>query len=176
MEIRINFGGFYGSLHEERIDDIATQMSLDHDGEESMDDFRMDLNYLDMNKTYSKNFVDFLNDELDTELEFKELHSPREYNFSTDVIYAECSDSDALKILSYTLEYCRDELKELIEDKTTSKSGYIAFYTYLDVLKRENRDILIQSCLDAIINDSEDEWEQYYDFHCVYDDVSSVAI
>lgn len=167
MEITVNFGGFYGSLHEGRIDSIV---------EQGIGNYDEHLDYKLIHKTYSKKFVDFLNDELDTKIVFEELHSPREYNFHTDVIYANCGNSDALKILRYTLENYRDELKERIEDKTTSKSGYIAFYSYIDMLKRDNRDMLITSCLDVIIDNSEDEWEQYYDFHCVYDDVSSVAV
>ena len=47
---------------------------------------------------YSKEYVVKFNGELNTDIKFLELDSPREYNFETDVIICEVSRKDIIKI------------------------------------------------------------------------------
>ena len=47
---------------------------------------------------YAKQWLDMLNADLGTSLSFMELNSPREYNFKTDVIFADIPDDDILLI------------------------------------------------------------------------------
>lgn len=167
VQLEIDFGGFYGSEHDDRVDSEANHHIEDYGIEWD------ELNYRGAYIQYSKDYVDFLNYELETDMKFIELWSPREYNFSTDKIIVDASKKDCINILHYTLEYYRDDLIEAIQDATTGHDGYIPFYTYSDMFKSENRDRLMAICFRVLCRELDREWDNFYDLNCVFENISS---
>lgn len=170
VQLEIDFGGFYGSVHEGKVDREA-EFYIEEDGIEWDE-----LNYRNSHIQYSKDYVDFLNEELNTSMKFVELWSPREYNFTTDKIMVDASKKDCINILHYTLEWYKEELIEAIQDATTRVDGYIPFYSYSDMFMSENRDKLMAICFRVLCRELEDEWEQYYDLNYVYEHISEALL
>ena len=84
------------------------------------------------------------------------LDSPREYNFETDVILCEVDKGkiqSLTNILLNSSEYKEDFIKH-IEDITTSKSGYIPFYSFEDIMNNRN-DMLYTQTFNFLINNTE---------------------
>lgn len=148
IETSINFGGFYDSIHSDIIDN-------------NIELSEYDFNKVDYNSTYrsySKDYIKVLKNKLDTNISFKALNSPRYYNYSTDSITVEITKKDALKLFQYIKkEDLKEEVINIIKDSSTAKDGYVAFYSYKDFFKKENRDILIECLLDAIIENLQDD-------------------
>ena len=127
-------------------------------------------------KINAKHFVDFLNDELKTELIFNDLYMPKYYNFEDDQIIVNYLKSD-LKILKKFIadNSLQQALVDKIKDYTTSCSGYIAFYTKGQLIK--NNDLVFRVMLETILeNGLNDDYDFYFDRNCVYDDLSSECI
>ena len=149
QQVIIDFGGFYGSLHEAFIEDA---MWADDDGGESLTDSDENIDWDAVKNTYSEAYLDklceFTASELGMEsvyINYKGLDSPSYYNFATDVIIGEISDEDSLELMNAIQK--DDELLEYIQKRTKSYDGYISFYTFDEVL--ENKDnALIEFTLD----------------------------
>lgn len=165
MITSIKFGGFYGGLHEQRIDSMIDFY------EEEGDEFD---NERGLEEAYGEMYVDFLNEMLGINMKFKGIDRPSYYNFTTDKIEAEIPDDKFheyfIKVNDYMeQEGMRDELEEYIKLQTTCRDGYIAFFSMEDVLSEDNKDILFDMMLAVLCRESEDEWETYYDMHNGYE-------
>ena len=149
QKIIIDFGGFYGSLHEAFIEDA---MWADDDGGESLTDSDENIDWDAVKDTYSEAYLDKLCEftafELGMEsihINYKGLDSPSYYNFTTDVIIGEISDEHSLEMMSAIQK--DDAFLEYIQQRTNSYDGYISLYTFDEVL--ENKDnTLIEFTLD----------------------------
>jgi len=157
MNTTINFGGFYHTHHEYIIEQaVGNMLGIDdpETGEidsEALYDFN---EWPSVMNSYAKQWLDMLNADLGTSLSFMELNSPREYNFKTDVIFADVPDDDILLIKEYVKHnHLSTSLSEHIKNATTSYDGYRAFYSGPDLELPENEDVLIQLMLDVIIED-----------------------
>jgi len=63
-------------------------------------------------------------------IEFEKVYSPKFYNFENDSIY--CTYSVPDEDFERLLEYCNDnssEFKTFLEDRFTSRSGFISFFS-----------------------------------------------
>lgn len=147
IQTTVNFGGFYHSIHSDIIDNHIEDMEYDW---ETVD-------YIATYKAYSENYIEVINDILNTNIIFKALNSPKYYNFTTDYISVELSKKDSLKLFKYIKD---EDLKQAIFNRikfvSTSRDGYAAFYTYTDFFKKENLDILIECLFDVIISSLEE--------------------
>jgi len=161
MQVSINFGGFYESWHDD-ICERATAWAVgaidpdtgEIDGEAL---YSKNIDWWSVHTEYAQRWLDLFNDETCARLEFVRVNSPRFYNFESDAIIAECSRSDLLALLKHTRWLgIRDNVRERMRDVTQSRSGYIAFYSYGDLFKSENRDIFAQGVCDAIIEHEND--------------------
>ncbi len=149
QEVIIDFGGFYGSLHEAFIEDA---MWADDDGGESLTDSDENIDWDAVKDTYSEAYLDKLCEftayELGMEsihINYKGLDSPSYYNFTTDVIIGEISDEHSLEMMIAIQK--DDAFIEFIQERTKSYDGYISLYTFDEVL--ENKDnTLIEFTLD----------------------------
>ena len=149
QEVLINFGGFYGSLHEAFIEDA---MWTDEDDWESLTDSDENIDWDAVKNTYSEAYLDklceFTASELGMEsvyIKYKGLDSPRYYNYNTDKIVGEMSDEHSLELMNAIQK--DDEFMEYIQKRTKSYDGFISFYTFDEVL--ENKDnTLIEFTLD----------------------------
>ncbi len=165
--VRIDFGGFYDSIHDSRIegdiesnlDYIANFLALD---DSKVQEIYNNINFNDIRNNYivgyCNSLADIILNEFGISFDFVnlKLDSPREYNFETDVILCEV---DKTKIQSLTniflnsSEYKKDFIKH-IEDITTSKSGYMPFYSFEDIMNNKN-DMLYTQAFNFLINNTE---------------------
>jgi hypothetical protein len=161
MNISLNFGGFYESFH----DDICERATAWAVGADDPDTGEIDsealysknIDWASVYTEYAQQWLDLFNDETGARLEFVRIVSPRFYNFETDAIIAECSRRDLLRLLDHARWLgIRDNVRERMRDLTQSRSGFIAFYSYEDLFKSENRDIFAQCVCDAIIQHESD--------------------
>ena len=171
-EIKLPFSGFYESIDNSLIDDelvsIAGVDSVEDLSTETYDDYNWPTVYKAYAKLYTSELATFINNNeyiSNISLEFKELDSPREYNFRTDYIYAEISTSDLRSLYNHVMhkyEPYKDKLIELVKESGTSRSGYAAMVSpdlddWGDVVNdwsAHQRELLIQS-LDCMDNDND---------------------
>lgn len=125
-ETTIPFTGFYESIHSSIIDDAIEYHFSDREGYGlHKTPWELDFNYRKAMEEYSKKYCNILSEELDIDLTYKDLESPKEYNFTTDRIFVLIKESDLIRIR----ESLSDEaLEEYVKDKFTDRSGFISFY------------------------------------------------
>lgn len=171
MKTDIYFGGFYDSIHSYNIDSqIEQYIEPTEDERQANEQILKFDSYKELLVLYSKKYIDFLNELIGTDLQFIHLYSPREYNFQTDSITVECSDSDLLKAIKYAKENdLKKDIFELIKEDTTSRSGYIPFKCYSDFFMSDNRGLLAREIFQIICENSESEFESFYDLNCMYE-------
>jgi len=122
------FVGFYGSLFDS---DQAEDMVLEN---EDLQFDEVEFDYKEYRNRVAEKCVssvwNFLkNDGFEIDIEFEEVYSPRQYNFTNDVINCtyKITDADFNKLL----EYCKtnlSEFKTFLEYKYSSYSGFISFF------------------------------------------------
>ena len=155
METTINFGGFYESIHDCIVDEaIASDIGvMDDEWSEGYEKIAQASRcpYL---AAYGKEYINKLNSETNTNIIFSAIKSPQFYNFSTDTIEARVSTKDSLALFRYIRENeLFNELESNIRNMTTRQDGFIPFYSYSDIMKKENRGLLNEALLNAIIDD-----------------------
>jgi hypothetical protein len=125
----VPFSGFYGSHHNERIDHAEIQLFSDDVGEVAnqklYDMFYTNFKYRSLYEKYARTYVEALSHELDMILIFEELSSPKEYNFTSDRIFAKISRIDLARML-WKVKGSR--LNEKISQWFTSRSGFCSYY------------------------------------------------
>jgi hypothetical protein len=138
----IPFQGYYGSdidsfidSHiEYEIENIKEEYKPDEKQLETIANGFMSTNvnsfYNNLSKEYAEEFIFLLENEIGFKLNasFESLESPKEYNFSTDRIFIELSESKAIEFVNYILKNHKEELEDLIKKRFTSQSGFISFY------------------------------------------------
>ena len=161
-EVLLNFfGGFYESIHSGAFDDEETRIIEDYPGKK-YDDFRFKQDEIG----YCKNYVSAISSEINLKMEFMELTSPREYNFSTDQISVYI-DTKTLKKISSVLN--SDTLKNLIKRRFTSRDGFSSWYSN-DIEEWKEKKVSDWNCvelgtlLDAWIIENPDIDEENLDF------------
>jgi len=126
---QVPFAGFYETSHDSRIDEAEEQMFSGDDGEivssVAYEAFWSNLNYGSVHEKYAKAYVAALAHVLKIPLDYEEMVSPREYNFTTDRLFAKISRSDFAKMLRAVRG---KRLNEKALDRFTSCSGFISFY------------------------------------------------
>ena len=119
---------------------------------------------------FTQSVIDFLNSEFKTNLKYDGLYIPKFHNYENDKINFTYNDSDFDLLLNAIKDYeLSSELEYRIQQYTTSRSGYIAFYSK-DELKAD-KDLFISVILETLFNSDyiKDEYEQYYDYNCIYE-------
>ena len=163
MEVVFNFGGFYHSHYDDAIDSVV----YDSDEENTIDADAVDFKklHIEVSKRITEKFNEFIDNEFGCEVNFKflELQSPTKYNFSTDKIILEISESDKIKLdlLVINDEDIKESLISIVTETTTSKSGYIPFYEFKNVMNRideDNSEAYYQCLLDALMDYDKDEF------------------
>lgn len=132
-EIRIPFSGFYESAHSAMIEAEIEDHFRDDKGDviDFPEEFWHHWEAKKVNEAYAEDYVDNFQEWLENEcdikinLEYKRLSSPREYNFSTDVIYAEINLQDVYEFKKLVAPLT---LEKIIKERFTSRSGFISFY------------------------------------------------
>jgi hypothetical protein len=158
----VPFSGFYESLHDSKIDDCIQQMFSDKatgcHPNSGLEDAHF--NICDFSKvytSYAQAYVEAFAEEFKISgMACESLHSPKEYNFTTDKIYALIPEAEITRIHS---EVNADALAELVKERFTSHSGFSSFYsndvkTWGDVLEWDHNQLgtLIQAYADQDSN------------------------
>lgn len=188
MNINLNFGGFYESQHSDLIDQaINSQFDDDYIKNNNIDINK--INYQKTNINYCKKYLEFIENyllnfdknfnknihferlNLEIDLKFIELKSPKFYNYSTDEIIININKNDSLKIVDFVKNYFLDELKNYIKDITTSRSGYVAFYKFDEVFIKNKDNTLVEACFKIICDqvNKSDDLNEFYDLEIEFD-------
>ena len=143
LKSTIPFDGFYESFISDDIDyQIGQQIEWDIDTFDLNESEQLILvdNYLTVNRSYFYNqiaedytnfYIDALNERLKgftLKATYKCFTSPREYNFSTDRIFIEIEENHAIDFIKYIIKNYKKELEKKIQDRFTSRDGFISFY------------------------------------------------
>ncbi len=172
------FPGFYGTIFEPQEDNEIEYINEQRAelGMEPADFNDMQFNYKEYMREVSKKACYFIEDKLN-ELDFKatvnfeELISPREYNFTNDSINCEI-EIDKAAVIKYVEDH-KTELAAYFIDKFTSYDGFISFYPpyvdfWIDSLKDDTNEdaVILGSILDAILlnEDAEHIIESMYEY------------
>ena len=109
------------------------------------------VNYKAIYNKINSNIVGLVNDYLGTKMKYKGMTSPKEYNFSTDILDVTITNQDALQIFKYIKENnLKQRILDAIKYDTTSRSGYMPFYSYDDMFLSKNRDMLMACILTSL--------------------------
>jgi hypothetical protein len=187
MIINIPFEGFYESKHSGELDSVEERF-INYEIEERRENLEPEelgdalyraANYGIAFDHIARAYVEYFNDyikeeyEIDLELKFESMTSPREYNFETDRVFCHISQENAKKLCEAVSE---PALRQAIHDRFTSRSGFISSYPN----RLENWPTNIEewdhnqlgTLLVALLSDAEDyDWKIWEDMqdHNVYD-------
>lgn len=138
LEIFVPFSGFYESFWDSCIDDAVSRAVENYVEEHPGVDIKQvrghqyfNTNFADVRQRVARAYVvaleNYLWHEVDTAviLTFKELISPREYNFKTDRILCEISEHHATRLFAFGNS---ERLQYYAAQKMTTRSGFISFY------------------------------------------------
>ena len=140
-EFSLNFGGFYHSEHSETIENNIEAYGYDWE----------DVDYKKTHLNYCNSYLNKLSEELEINLKFIQLDSPREYNFTTDKILCSISENDFNTLLDV---YDTKELYNYIEEHSKSRDGFHSFYSGYAAVKKE-KDIFLQYLFNYILIDED---------------------
>ena len=128
MLTTIPFSGFYYSLHDSDLDSALESIFSDDSGTARPElvckahdaaDWRM------VQNNYAAEYAAAFAREFNLPLQFESMKSPREYNFSTDIIYCAIGADDA----AWLFDTCDKTLLDKIARETfTSRDGFASFY------------------------------------------------
>ena len=131
IEVKLPFCGFYQSELSYAIDGELERIFNPECGYgEVPDEIHDEIDYGKVHQSlasaYVKAFENWLANEhgLEIDLEFVEMTSPKEYNFSTDEVFVNCSLPDLERVFNAV----KDEMPEMVKKRFTSRSGFISFY------------------------------------------------
>ena len=130
-EFNIPFHGFYESAHDAIMDDVVNQICENRDNGAVnpdlscylQDSINWEAAEIDYAREYTDNFASAYNIK---GLQFVELDSPREYNFTTDRIFAKCSNAEFNRMLRLVKGA---KLDKVCRDNLTSRDGFSSFYS-----------------------------------------------
>jgi len=160
INTNIRFHGFYNSIHDDNINFAIDSYYADDSGYYDYDSIADNIDYKTIFKDYIEVFTDdfksWIKDNYDLDIDFKDLLlvSPKYYNYSTDVINCNISDRDN-SLLMITFKRDKDFINYL-EDRTTSRSGFISHYSMSEALSNKD-DILSDYILEYLVNKFESE-------------------
>lgn len=128
MITTIPFSGFYSSLHDANCDAALRTAFSDALGATREDIFYLAQGKVDwsaLHEKYAAEYAENFADEFHIKIEFESMKSPREYNFSTDVIYCTIEPDEVKRVFAAV---DKSVLDEVVRETFTSRSGFISFY------------------------------------------------
>lgn len=116
-----------------------------------------------------KEYIDWINEELKTNIKFESMYFPREYNFEEDQINVTFSKEDFSKLIAWANSESENNAKldELLDEYTTTRSGYIAFHNKGSL--QANKELYMGVILQAYSDLNSEEFDDYFDRKCTYD-------
>lgn len=154
-DVKLNFGGFYGSIHSDLIDSEIENILESEDL--TYDNILEYISWKDIHLEYSKRLVVAFNNKFDLSLKFEQLIQPREYNFHTDEILVEMTMQDYNSLF---FETHQNSLQLKIQDATTARSGYTPFYNKSEILNKPQ--FIAEFLLDILMEDTDEISDWFY--------------
>lgn len=163
----IPFSGFYESLHDDALDDALDQIFSDRDtGCTVNEDLVMrawrSMDWKAVHTAYAKAYCENFALEFKLDLTFDEVNSPREYNFTTDRIFAYIPTESLQKVFD-TVD--TPGLRIKIRENHTSRDGFFSYYdndleSWGNVLSWDHNQIgtLLQALVEQ---ESVNDWDQF---------------
>jgi multidrug efflux pump subunit AcrB len=136
MNTRLEFGGFYESMHSNLIDQAVEMYHADENGyfDYELVSDTVGLDWDAFRDAYMHEWARLFELWLEAEYELKvhftnlKLWSPRFYNFRTDEIDCELTEREVQDILD---KFDKDEaIDNYIRQETQNRDGFMSFYTY----------------------------------------------
>ncbi|MAX51515.1 MAG: hypothetical protein CMH22_06005 [Methylophaga sp.] len=123
------FPGFYSTIFESY---IAEEQYLE---DEDLYSDNVEFDYKDYETRVAESCINSIwnylkLDGFSIDIDFEEVYNPREYNFENDAIYCTYKVSD--EDFNTLIEYCKthiSDFKTFLEDKYSSHSGFISFFS-----------------------------------------------
>lgn len=125
----VPFSGFYCSDHSEMLDWALEDLASNSDGEiclDTMNKLGSNCDWARVHLEYAKAYLKEFAGVFSLDLTFDRLHSPREYNFETDQIFARIPLKEVRRIWK---EVPKDILQQVANERHTSRPGFVSFYS-----------------------------------------------
>lgn len=181
IEIQIPFWGFYESIHDRNLDEaIENAFNYNYETQEDVelgDEFEnarwsADINWGKIHKDYAKEYTEEFGELFGLDLKFVELTSPREYNFSTDRIFASIPKEQLAKLRADVEAH--EGWAEEVKERFTSRDGFMSFFSAdikdeqwtREVWEECQYEVLMEFWIEHISDENED-WQS-----CLMDDFS----
>ena len=142
IKTTINFGGFYNSIHDDNIEWACESYFTDDNGICDWDNILDNVDFKKLHDVYIDLYCDLFSDWLKENygiaIKFKNisLSSPREYNYETDKILCDINQVENESLIK-TMK-AKPAFLDWLKDRAKSKSGYISFYDFDDVMNDKN--------------------------------------
>ena len=158
----------YETFEVENFCDILTN-AVSPDNKDKLGDYWEFANYKKMRLWLAEDYVEYFSGETDISLSFKELISPREYNFTTDRVIAYIPLSDVIRIVDQVKKDQKTLLSVL--SRHTSRSGFSSFYSddlehWLSLDPRELDEVEIETFILAFLKLNNVDWESICEDWC----------
>jgi len=131
MLTTIPFDGFYESVHSQIIDsEIESYFQYNDQGDSNVP-WQESPDYNAIHEGYAKRYASEFNDALDVDLNltFESLSSPREYNFTTDRIFCTIALEKAQILFDLHKSENFERLEKYIKEHFTSCDGFASSYS-----------------------------------------------
>ncbi|TFH43868.1 MAG: hypothetical protein E4H01_11540 [Lysobacterales bacterium] len=123
----VPFTGFYESWHSWNLDRAEESITQDDHGNPMFSLFEhTNIDYSAVFLAYAESYVDSFSSEFDVVLAYESMSSPREYNFTTDILFAEMDIARAY--LLFREVRLDGRLDEYAKRRFTSRDGFSSFY------------------------------------------------
>ena len=193
--VKIPFSGFYNSIHDSIIDSALEYESECYADSDKANDIIFDVlnvnHYDKIREALSKVFVEGVNElfwyeyDINLDLTFDSLKSPKFYNYSTDEIYCYV-DNDKINELVTLLDNENDFI-EALKDKYQSRDGFIVFDSTLQAIDNKDYSLFFSDLLCQLIDFYVIDCNEYYNDkafetvlnnlpECLYDELSKLEI
>jgi hypothetical protein len=172
IEIEIPFDGFYETYHDRAIDD-AVESHFQDDGGDLSDEaseaiWSTNVDWKAIKLEYVKEFTSAFASEFELDLQFSEMTSPREYNFSTDRIFASIPKVQIDKIRKEVESY--PTWSKIIKDRFTSYDGFSSNYSNdskdpdwtADILDECQYRVILEAWIEHKSNAQHIDYDDYY--------------
>ena len=166
IKIELPFSGFYESIYDLHIDNTIEYYLYDLEGEQlkkAQNAFYM-MDYDATRKAICEHYIQAYNQvfydqfNIDLNLTFNSLTSPKFYNFETDRLFVNI-DPEAFKQVINLLD--DDTIQKTLSEKYKTQSGYIVFESTIDAIKNKDYDLFSSDLLEMLLseNDVLENWQ-----------------
>lgn len=129
--VQVPFSGWYNSIHESDLDQTLEQICSDRGSGCTTNKVLLEraneiVVWQKVFMAYNKAYIENMAHEFRLDLKFESMHSPREYNFTTDRLFAYISIKSLAVVRRQT---SRENLSAKAVEMFTSRSGFMSFYS-----------------------------------------------